>query len=65
MFDVVVNGATVLPRFDVAAAAHGKMTAYRTTVTVTVTDGFVVLEFKPVKGEAIVSRLRCDISDFE
>lgn len=42
MFDVVANGATVLLRFDVAAGAHGKMTAYRKTVAVTVMDGFVV-----------------------
>jgi hypothetical protein len=55
VFDVVANGATVPLRFDVAAGAHGKMTAYRKTVAVT--DGVVVLELKPVQGEAIVSAI--------
>ncbi len=56
-FDVVANGEKVMADFDVAAAAHGKMTEYRQTISVNVTDGFVVLQFQPVKGEAILSAI--------
>ena len=56
-FDVIANDEKVLSGLDVAAAAHGKMAEYRRTISVNVTDGFVVLEFKPGTGEAIVSAI--------
>lgn len=56
-FDVIANGEKVLANFDVAAGANGTSTEHRRTISVNVTDGFVVLEFKPVKGEAVVSAI--------
>ena len=57
VFSVVANGKKVVSNLDVAAAAGGTLTAYQQRVEVTARDGMVILEFKPTKGDAIVSAI--------
>lgn len=56
VFDVSANGRAVLKKLDIAAAV-GTTTALRRTVRASVTDGTLDLQFRPVKGEAIVSAI--------
>jgi len=56
-FDVLINGNTALKRFDIFASAGGKLRAVdRSFDTMSGADG-VVIEFRPVKGNALVSAL--------
>ena len=56
-FDVLVNGNTVLKRFDIFASAGGKRRAVdRSFEAMSGADGMVI-EFRPVKGSALVSAL--------
>ena len=57
IFDVFANGQKVLNNLDVAAAAGAALTAYQQHFDVNARDGMVILEFKPTKGDAIVSAI--------
>ena len=57
VFSVLANGQKVVNNLDVAAAAGGALTAYQQRFEVTARDGMVVLEFRPTKGDAIVSAI--------
>ena len=57
IFDVFANGQKVLTNVDVAAGARGALTAYQQHFDVNARDRMVVLEFKPTKGDAIVSAI--------
>jgi beta-galactosidase len=57
IFDVFANGQKVLTNLDVAAAAGGALTAYQQHLEVNARDGMVILEFRPTKGDAIVSAI--------
>lgn len=57
LFSVLANGMPAVQNLDVAAAAGGTLTAVQKTFEVTATGGKVTLEFKPSKGEAIVSAI--------
>ncbi len=57
VFSVWANGRRVVTDMDVAAAAGGALTAYQQRFEVNVRDGMLFLEFKPTKGDAIVSAI--------
>ena len=57
IFDVFANGQKVVTNLDVAAAAGDSLTAYQTHFEVKAKDGMVILEFRPTKGDAIVSAI--------
>jgi len=57
VFSVIANGKTVVSNLDVAAAAGGALIAYQHRFEVTARDGMVILEFKPTRGDAIVSAI--------
>ena len=57
IFSVLANGQKVVSNLDVAAAAGGALTAYQQRFEVTARDGMVILEFRPTKGDAIVSAI--------
>ncbi len=57
IFDVFANGQKVLANVDVAAAAGGALTAYQQHFEVNASGGMVILEFRPSKGDAIVSAI--------
>jgi beta-galactosidase len=54
-FDVIANGSRILADVDIAAAAGAPLTAITRSFPVTVSNGLLELEFKPTKGQAIVS----------
>jgi beta-galactosidase len=56
-FDVLVNGKIVLGRFDIFAAAGGKLKGVDRVFDVTSRDGDILIEFRPLKGGALVSAL--------
>jgi beta-galactosidase len=57
VFDVLVNGKAMLKRFDIAAAAGGKLRAVDKSFQAKAKEGSLVIEFKPVKGQALVAAL--------
>ena len=57
IFDVFANGQKILANLDVAAAAGGVLTSYQQLFEVNAKDGIVILEFRPTKGDAIVSAI--------
>jgi beta-galactosidase len=57
VFDVSVNGKRVLQHVDVFAAAGGKLKAMDQTVQAKARGGALLIEFQPVKGQAVVSAL--------
>jgi beta-galactosidase len=57
VFDVDVNGKTVLHKFDIFAAAGGKLKGVERTFDATAKDGFLVITFRPARGQALVSSL--------
>ena len=57
VFDVLVNGKAVLKRFDIATAAGGKLRAVDKSIQAKAQDGALLIEFKPVKGQALVAAL--------
>jgi beta-galactosidase len=57
IFDVFANGQKILANLDVAAAAEGVLTSYQQLFEVNAKDGMVILEFRPTKGDAIVSAI--------
>lgn len=56
-FDVVANGQNAVTNLDVAAAAGTPLTALQKSFEVNVDTGVLVLEFKPNKGQALVSAI--------
>ncbi|MBL8214296.1 MAG: hypothetical protein JNK87_26485 [Bryobacterales bacterium] len=63
VFHVNVNGQPFLANFDISAEAPFPLVLDKTT-TVDVTDGFVSIEFKRVKGHGIVSGIELEpVSD--
>jgi hypothetical protein len=63
VFDVAVNGKTVLHNFDIFSAAHGKLQGIERSFEATPKDGFLVITFRPSRGQALVSSL--SIAPFE
>jgi beta-galactosidase len=57
IFDVFANGQKIVANLDVAAAAGGALTAYQLRFEVNAKDGVVILEFRPTKGDAVVSAI--------
>jgi len=57
IFSVLANGEKVVSNLDVAAAAGGKLTAYQKRFEVNASDGVVTLEFRPTRGDAVVSAI--------
>lgn len=58
VFDVLANGKSVLKGFDILAAAHGRLTAVDREFEARVKEGEpLVIEFKPIKGKALVAAL--------
>jgi beta-galactosidase len=57
VFNVSVNGKPLLKQFDVFAAAGGKLKGVEKTIQAPVRDGALLIEFAPVKGEAILSSI--------
>jgi beta-galactosidase len=56
-FDVLINGEIVLERFDIFASAGGALKGVDRTFGTTSRDSGIVIEFRPVKGSALVSAL--------
>ena len=56
-FDVLINGNAVLQRFDIFAAAGGKLRAVDRSFEATSGADGMAIEFRPVKGSALVSAL--------
>jgi beta-galactosidase len=54
---VRVNGKIMLPRFDIFAAAGGKLKAVDRSFETTSRDGGILIEFQSLKGSALVSAL--------
>ncbi len=57
VFDVNVNGKTVLHNFDIFAAAGGKLKGVERSFDATAKDGFLAITFRPSRGQALVSSL--------
>jgi beta-galactosidase len=57
VFDVDVNGKTVLHDFDVFAAAGGKLKGIERSFEAAARDGLLVITFRPSRGRALVSSL--------
>ena len=57
VFDMDVNGKTVLHDFDVFAAAGGKLKGVERSFEATPKDGLLVITFRPSRGHALVSSL--------
>jgi beta-galactosidase len=57
VFDVDVNGKTVLHDFDVFAAAGGKLKGVERTFEAAARDGLLFITFRPSRGRALVSSL--------
>ena len=57
VFDVLVNGKVVLKRFDIVSAAGGKLRAVDKTFQAKAQEGALFIEFRPVKGHALVAAL--------
>lgn len=60
VFDVLANGQRVIEQLDLAAAA-APLTAVARTIEARVSEGALVLEFKPQKGRAIVSAIEISL----
>ena len=57
VFDVDLNGKAVLKSLDVFAAAGGKLKGITRNIEGTAKDGYIDIEFKPSRGQALVSAL--------
>ena len=57
VFDVDVNGKTVLRDFDVFAAAGGKLKSIERSFDGATKEGALVIAFRPSRGRALVSSL--------
>jgi beta-galactosidase len=57
VFDVDVNGKSVLKGFDVFAAAGGKLKGVERTFEAATKNGTLLIAFRPSRGKALVSSL--------
>jgi beta-galactosidase len=57
VFDVSVNGKRLLKQLDVLCAAGGKLKGVEKTVQAAARDGELIIEFQPLKGDAVVSSI--------
>ena len=57
VFDVDVNGKSVLKGFDVFAAAGGKLKGVERAFEAAAKDGTLLIAFRPSRGKAVVSSL--------
>ena len=57
VFDVSVNGKRLLKQMDVFSSASGKLKGVEKTVQATSRDGALLIEFQPVKGQALASSI--------
>ncbi|MBC2653789.1 malectin domain-containing carbohydrate-binding protein, partial [Novosphingobium aerophilum] len=60
VFDVVANGKTLVAGLDVAAQAGAPLTCVQREAMVEVRDGPLKLDFRPARGEAIVSAVEIE-----
>jgi beta-galactosidase len=60
IFDVDANGRNRVSRLDILAEAGAPATAIWRSFEVDVNEGQLVLEFKPLAGEAVVSTIRVE-----
>jgi beta-galactosidase len=56
-FDVLANGKTVLKRFDVFAAAGGKLRGVIRSFDAKSQDDGILIEFRPKTGNALITAL--------
>ena len=56
-FDVLINGNIALKRFDIFASAGGKLKGVDRSFETISRGGGIVIEFRPTKGNALVSAL--------
>ena len=54
---MLINGTTVLTRFDVVAAAGGALKAVDRSFEASCGDDGLLIEFRPVTGDALVSAI--------
>jgi hypothetical protein len=57
IFDVAVNGSTVLSKFDVAVAANGSSRAVDRDFRISVGDGRLVIQFRPIVSNPKISAI--------
>jgi beta-galactosidase len=57
VFDVDVNGATVLKGFDIFAAAGDKLKSVDRSFDARTSEGAMLIAFRPLKGKALVSAI--------
>jgi beta-galactosidase len=57
IFNVAINGQTVLSNFDVVAAAGGGLTAVDRSFTVDVSNGQIVIEFISGVADATINAI--------
>jgi beta-galactosidase len=57
VFDVECNGVKAIADLDLLREAGAYRTVVTRTVPVTVSNGRLVVDFKPAKGDAVVSNL--------
>ena len=60
VFDVTADGVTRIARLDILAEAGAHSTAIWRSFEARVSGGTLLLEFKPVAGEAVVSTIRIE-----
>lgn len=60
VFNVFANGQKMIADLDVAAAAKGKLTAHQRRFQVTTSGGMLLLEFRPTKGNTLVSAIEVE-----
>ncbi len=57
VFNVKINGDTVLSHFDIFIQARKKYKAYDVSFPVSITDGMLTIEFQTIEGNAKVSAI--------
>jgi beta-galactosidase len=57
IFDVSVNGKRLLKHVDIFSAAGGRLKAVDETVQAKAQEGALLIEFQPVKGQAVVAAI--------
>jgi beta-galactosidase len=60
VFDVLANGKPLIDQLDVAAGAGAPLTALVQSADTDVTGGELTLQFRPRRGEAIVSAIEVE-----
>jgi beta-galactosidase len=57
VFEVAANGSRVLRDLDIFAAAGGRLVATQRSFEIAALNGYILIEFRPIKGKALVSAL--------